>query len=104
MTPEQFAYWMQGFVELTKGQEPTAEQWKSIREHLDTVFKKVTPPVVDVAKKPAEIDWGKIWRELDKQPAPKFPQQTPPGYPWPPSQQPYWLQPGHGFPPGTIIC
>jgi hypothetical protein len=45
MTPEQFTYWLQGFCELTDGQPPTPEQWKSIHEHLKTVFQKVTPPV-----------------------------------------------------------
>lgn len=44
MTSEQFAYWLQGFVELN-GSEPTAEQWQSIKEHLKTVFVKVTPEV-----------------------------------------------------------
>lgn len=44
MTPEQFAYWMQGFCELSPV-PPTPEQWKSIREHLDLVFNKVTPQV-----------------------------------------------------------
>lgn len=44
MTSEQFAYWMQGFAELN-AEPPTAEQWKSIREHLATVFMKVTPQV-----------------------------------------------------------
>lgn len=44
MTSEQFAYWMQGFAELN-AEPPTAEQWKSIREHLATVFVKVTPQV-----------------------------------------------------------
>lgn len=46
MTPEQFAYWLQGFVELNPSMEqPTPEQWKAIGEHLQTVFKKVTPSV-----------------------------------------------------------
>lgn len=45
MSPENFAYWLQGFVELTAGQPPSNAQWKSIREHLDLVFKKVTPPI-----------------------------------------------------------
>lgn len=46
MTPEQFAYWLQGFVELNPSMEqPTPEQWKAIGEHLQTVFKKVTPAV-----------------------------------------------------------
>lgn len=44
MTSEQFAYWMQGFVELN-GETPTAEQWQSIKDHLKTVFAKVTPQI-----------------------------------------------------------
>lgn len=44
MTPEQFAYWLQGFCELTEGM-PSEAQWQSIKEHLATVFNKVTPPV-----------------------------------------------------------
>jgi hypothetical protein len=44
MTPEQFAYWLQGYVEL-HGEEPTTAQWDSIKEHLSTVFIKVTNPV-----------------------------------------------------------
>lgn len=42
MTPEQFCYWLQGFGELSK-EPPTPEQWKSINEHLTTVFQKITP-------------------------------------------------------------
>lgn len=45
MTPEQFAYWLQGYAELQQ-EPPTPEQWKSVKEHLALVFKKVTPPVV----------------------------------------------------------
>ena len=45
MTPEQFAYWLQGYAELTHGFVPNADQWKSIKDHLSTVFHKVTPPV-----------------------------------------------------------
>lgn len=44
MTPEQFCYWLQGRAELDET-PPTPEQWKSIREHLATVFVKVTPPL-----------------------------------------------------------
>lgn len=47
MTPEQFAYWLQGFVELNPSmQQPTPEQWKAIGEHLQTVFVKVTPSML----------------------------------------------------------
>lgn len=42
MTPEQFAYWLQGFVEV-HGEPPNAKQWQIIRDHLATVFHTVTP-------------------------------------------------------------
>lgn len=42
MSPEQFAYWLQGFAELNPA-PPTAEQWQTIRDHIATVFEKVTP-------------------------------------------------------------
>ena len=46
MTPEQFVYWLNGFAELNPSlEQPTPEQWKSITEHLKTVFVKVTPEV-----------------------------------------------------------
>lgn len=44
MTAEQFAYWLQGYAELNDA-PPSAEQWQAIRDHLSTVFHKVTPPV-----------------------------------------------------------
>lgn len=42
MEPIQFCYWLQGFAELNAS-PPTLEQWQAIRDHLQTVFKKVTP-------------------------------------------------------------
>ncbi|WP_175982561.1 hypothetical protein [Caballeronia zhejiangensis] len=53
MTAEQFAYWLQGFSELTAGAAPTPAQWQSIRDHLATVFHKVTPPVGPITTGPA---------------------------------------------------
>lgn len=44
MTPEQFCYWLQGFAELNV-QPPTTEQWVAVMAHLQTVFRKVTPPL-----------------------------------------------------------
>lgn len=41
MTPENFAYWLQGFVELS-GSTPTEEQWEVIKQHLQLIFVKVT--------------------------------------------------------------
>lgn len=42
MSTEQFAFWLNGFAELTT-EPPTPEQWKCIKEHLELVFKKETP-------------------------------------------------------------
>ncbi|EPV8688277.1 hypothetical protein ACWAUP_001950 [Pseudomonas aeruginosa] len=42
MTPEQFAYWLQGFVELN-GATPNETQWLQIKDHLTLVFEKQTP-------------------------------------------------------------
>ncbi len=54
MTPEQFAYWLQGFVEL-HGELPSEEQWKLIKEHLQTVFNKVTPSLDGFAFAPGSL-------------------------------------------------
>ncbi len=45
MTPEQFVYWLQGFVEIREKQEVglTEREWDIIKDHLQTVFHKVTP-------------------------------------------------------------
>lgn len=69
MTSEQFAYWMQGFAELN-AEPPTAEQWKSIREHLATVFVKVTPqvsfpsPGFPRGLRDQNIAWPQLGREI----------------------------------------
>lgn len=60
MTPENFAYWLQGYVELTDGKLPDKKTWKHIIDHLNLLFKKETPlysggftyngPVNDISK------------------------------------------------------
>ena len=61
MTPEQFAYWFQGFAELS-ATPPTQEQWDSMREHVATVFRKVTPPVLQTPMpQPGYLD---LYRQL----------------------------------------
>lgn len=44
MTPDQFAYWLQGFAEINSA-APTQEQWQAIRDHLALVFDKRTPEI-----------------------------------------------------------
>ena len=43
MNNDQFTYWLQGFVEMNGGKEPTKQQWQMIKDHLKLCFNKVTP-------------------------------------------------------------
>lgn len=42
MTPEQFCYWLQGFMEVSGAEKIDPKQLAVIKEHLQTVFNKVT--------------------------------------------------------------
>lgn len=109
MTERDFCYWLQGLTELTSGQTPNPAQWKSIKEHLDLVFRKVTPEVgnvevkIDVNTKNAQKsidDLKKAYDDLAK--VAKEGGSTP----FWPNFSPIWLDEGTraGWPPGTIIC
>lgn len=43
MTPENFCYWLQGFVETVNPTSIDEQQTKVIKDHLQLVFNKVTP-------------------------------------------------------------
>ena len=43
MTPENFCYWLQGLFELSPTTYLTTDQVKIVRDHLDLIFRKVTP-------------------------------------------------------------
>lgn len=43
MTAQEFAYWLQGYAELSGDVPPTTSQWLTIKDHLNLVFEKVTP-------------------------------------------------------------
>ncbi len=101
MTPEQFTYWLNGFAELTSDTPPTAAQWKSICEHLATVFNKVTPPFKTAPANRETISEinKRLFRELHPTGWPGYrpdglPNQLP---------QPYFLKPEEsGYP--IITC
>jgi hypothetical protein len=87
MTPEQFAYWLQGFAELNP-QAPTAEQWQAIRDHLNLVFKKETPVRVagPAVAEPARNPLDEAIRRLNERDQVFGPR---PGIPFQPNH-PYW--------------
>jgi hypothetical protein len=43
MTAEQFAYWLQGFMELTSMNHLSTTQFQIVKDHLALVFNKQTP-------------------------------------------------------------
>lgn len=45
MNESQFCWWLQGFMEIGKPYSLSAEQTQEIKNHLDLVFKKVTPVI-----------------------------------------------------------
>ena len=97
MNYEQFCWWFKGFVEnRNEGELPTQEQWESIVEHLNLIFKKETTQKFDTIIKPDEgkTDNDKLieelmerWRERNPFPSP----YCPPVYPSYP--KPDWLNP-----------
>lgn len=107
MNADQFAWWLQGFAELS-ATPPTQEQWDSIREHLGLVFNKVTQPLPPEKAKQEQVkkleDFFQKIPPTDGRPAtplnpspmwPNYPPGGLPGYPFPnypgatPVQWPY---------------
>lgn len=74
MTPEQFCFWLHGFFELTGRDDLSEAQVKMVREHLDLVFTKVTPPLQKKAElpprcnPPAEEELEELLRPYQPQP------------------------------------
>lgn len=43
MTPQDFAYWLKGFMEIENPKKLDEKQTQIIKDHLDLVFEKQTP-------------------------------------------------------------
>lgn len=56
MTERDFCYWLQGLFELTEVKSLTESQVKMIRDHLKTVFIKVTPDHGSAVFAPSLLD------------------------------------------------
>ena len=54
MTPENFAYWLQGFFEMTETNRLSEKQILMIKEHLKLVFEKVTTESLPTTQQPQQ--------------------------------------------------
>ena len=81
MTPEQFCYWLQGFISANPCDQLSATQWTIVRDHLALVFNKITPDRVEVTsdeRKMTPMDEQEQWKKqyqdlirgLEKKPLP----------------------------------
>lgn len=63
MTPEQFAYWLNGLAELTD-KAPTDKQWTEIKLHLKSVFTQFPRQTVTPTSAPNTLRdaIGQPWR------------------------------------------
>ena len=74
MSPENFAYWLQGYFEIGKSEELTKEQVQEIKNHLKLVLLKLTPSVT-IQPESVKIDskfWGDIRKQVDNTPVKPF--------------------------------
>ena len=71
MTPEQFCYWLRGYLEIAKPEEMEIDEIKEIESHLNLVMEKVTPTQTPISKTEKSInDWI---RDIEK----KVPDRSP---------------------------
>ena len=102
MTPENFTFWLNGFVELTQGQTPNPAQWKSICEHLATVFNKVTPPLGNSVEVKIDVDTKEAQKAVEDltEAMRRYRESVPPAQPWP-SGWPTWKPGADGL---VVTC
>ena len=70
MTPEQFVYWLQGFMEVANPTTLDETQTQQIKDHLNLVFDKQTPDRNSVSypgwnphNPPSPMTGAPIWQE-----------------------------------------
>ena len=77
MTPEQFAYWLQGYFEIreatTKSMAIDDLQAAVIKSHLDLVFVKKTPTITPPKTDPYNIVNPFDYKELVAPTSPLYP-------------------------------
>lgn len=67
ITAEQFAYWLNGFFELSEAKSLNENQVEIIKNHLNLVFDKVTPNIGVTSKEEIEtyIKAKKSFNDID---------------------------------------
>lgn len=92
MNAQEFAYWLQGFFEMTDAKELTPDQVEMIKEHLGLVFEKKTEKVIKADDALAKAIEEAVKRTKDV----PFDDHRPPHRPW--------VTPKVTWQPNTITC
>lgn len=66
MTPNQFCYWLQGWMELSDPKNITEEQFKEVKEHLDLVFYHETDSFVTESDYKEMDTWFNTIKKAEK--------------------------------------
>lgn len=71
MEARDFCYWLQGLLEVGRPTFLDSTQIKQIQDHLDLVFKKVTPSVPNINPFPPNAEILRKYLEKSQQPPPR---------------------------------
>lgn len=69
MTPENFAFWLKGYLEISDAKTLNEKQTQIIKDHLNLVFNKVTPTyntVIEENNTQVEIEKQEIDKKISK--------------------------------------
>lgn len=76
LAPENFCFWLQGFIEMSGATSINEEQMKVLKEHLELVFKKVATqqvqPQFSFPATPGITVPGTGWGEVTFAPNPPY--------------------------------
>lgn len=100
MTTDAFCYWLQGLMELQNPKTLDEVQVQTIKDHLNQVFKKVTPTIINKAENDKLAEMLKKFEDASKikNPPPAYPQ-------WPIPVVPFLAPPKPEYePPFRVTC
>jgi len=95
MTSRDFAYWLQGFFEISNTSSITPEQTKMIKNHLNLVFKHEIDPSMGDEKHQQELNTIHSWPTTEEEAIAKWGKKPSPKHQF---NMHGWYNPEEGIP------